>query len=396
MGRGAQVEINRIMASLRPSLLKTADALIGSSLCRLLSRWIAWREPAPDLTRLPAAVRRILVIRPGGMGDMILLLPALDALQKKFPNAHITLVCEQRNADVIQIHGGPLDLLCYDANPLKTLRHLLRNGFDVAIDTEQFHNFSAIIALLSGAKIRIGFKINPRRNPLYTHLINYAPDGYEGDQFLRLLEPLGAARPTALECLLAGRRFDLPPDLATRAGQAMGARPYAIIHAGCSTPYKQWPADRFAAMATALHRESGLGIVLLGTRHDAPVSEKIAALLRDAAVPVFTVCEDRPLPHAAALLQQARLFVGTDSGLAHMATLLDTPSVTLFGPSDDQKWARPTHRHRLVRNALPCAPCFIFGYHKPCRSRACMTAITVPMVLSACREVLASGSRDAR
>ena len=384
------------MASLRPSLLKIADTLIGSPLCRLLTRWIAWREPSPDQTRVPPVIRHILVIRPGGMGDMILLLPSLSALQKKFPDAHITLVCEQRNAGVIQISGGSFDLLCYDAHPFKTLHRLFRNGFDVAIDTEQFHNFSALIALLSGAKVRIGFKINPHRNPLYTHLINYAPDGYEGDQFMRLLEPLEITRPAALESLLTGRRFDLPPDLEIRVRQVMGNRPYAIIHAGCSTPYKQWPAERFAAMATALHQEFGLGMILLGTRHDALVSARVTDTLRDAAVPALAICGTQPLSHAAALLQQARLFAGTDSGLAHMASLLNTPSVTLFGPSDDQKWGRQTHNHRLVRNALPCAPCFIFGYHKPCRTRACMTAITVPMVLSACREALAAGSRDAR
>jgi len=384
------------MASLRPSLLKTADTLAGAFLCRLLTRWIAWRGPAPDQIRVPAVVRNILIIRPGGMGDMILLLPALAALKSKYADAQITLVCEQRNADVIRISSGSFDLLCYDAHPFKTLRRLLHGKFDVAIDTEQFHHFSAIIALFSGAKVRIGFKINPRRNPLYTHLINYAPDGYEGDQFLRLLEPLETAPPAALEHLLTGPRFEWPRELADRASQVLGNRPYTVIHAGGSTPYKQWPADRFAAMATTLHREYGLGIILLGTRHDAPVAAKVMDALRGTAVPVLTACENRPLSHAAALIQQARLFVGTDSGLAHMAVFLNTPSVTLFGPSDDQKWGRQTPLHRLVRQTPPCAPCFIFGYHKPCRTRACMSAITVPMVLSACREALATGSRDAR
>jgi ADP-heptose:LPS heptosyltransferase len=67
---------------------------------------------------------------------------------------------------------------------------------------------------------------------------------------------------------------------------------------------------------------------------------------------------------------------------------LGRPSVTLFGATDPLKWGAQGDRHRTVHKEMPCAPCCIFGYRKPCRSVACMQSITVADVLTACRQVL--------
>jgi ADP-heptose:LPS heptosyltransferase len=169
--------------SLRTECLKFADAAVGASLCRILGRVTFWTSRAEPPHVPPAEIRRILVIRPGGMGDMLLLLPVIRALRGRFPQAEVELVCEQRNFPVLRVAGMDNRSLRYDARPLAVLWRLAVRRYDVVIDTEQFHHFSAVLAWLSRARMRVGFKINPRRNPLYTHLVNYAPDGPEGSQF---------------------------------------------------------------------------------------------------------------------------------------------------------------------------------------------------------------------
>ena len=96
----------------------------------------------------------------------------------------------------------------------------------------------------------------------------------------------------------------------------------------------------------------------------------------------------RPLPEVTALIRQARLFVGGDSGLAHLAAAAGTPTVVLFGPSDSKKWGIKDARHKVVCKALPCAPCFIFGYHRPCRDIQCMHRIETDEVFTACASLL--------
>jgi len=372
------------------ALLKAADALAGNALCRLLGCLpsLAVRDPAV-LTIRPEAIRRILVIRPGGMGDMLLLLPVLRRLRERLPNAVVDLACERRNLSVLALVDMADRAMVYDGHPFAFLWRLRRAAYDLVLDTEQFHHFSAVFALLSGAPLRIGFKINPVRNPLYTHLVNYAPDGAESAQFARLLEPAGFANDSPELCgLLAGREFPLPQDAPGRLASFLAGGPAIVMHPAASVRYKQWPAGRFAELAVALGRECRLRSVLVGNRADRKTCERIAQAAAAQGAEVLSMAGGCALPGTAALIQRARLFVGADSGLAHLAVALDVPSVVLFGPSDAAKWGSGSPRHAAVHRALPCAPCFIFGYHKPCRTIACMGQISVADVLAQCRRLL--------
>lgn len=376
----------------RIALLKAADAVLGSLFCRLLGHLPAVAV-ANESSRLPAPadVRNVLVIRPGGMGDMIVLLPVIGLLRDRFPNACVDIVCEKRNLPVLRLADADRDAIAYDGNPFRFLWRLHRTAYDVVLDTEQFHNFSAVFGLLSGAAVRIGFKINPRRNPLYTHLVNYSPDGREGEQFLRLLEPLGVMR-AACEPDSAVPRpaTELPPWLRDEIREATGEGPFAVIHIGASTVFKRWDTGKFAALARRLREQLGLAVVLVGDRRDAQTGRKIS---REAGTPDCQVvcCSGRlDLEMTAAVMARSALFVGVDSGLAHLAVALGLRTVVLFGPTDHLKWGTREELHAIVREDLPCAPCFIFGYHKPCRSIACMRRIGVDEVMEACARVVSS------
>jgi len=134
--------------------------------------------------------------------------------------------------------------------------------------------------------------------------------------------------------------------------------------------------------------ESGDGgrvvIGLVGGKADAEVAGNIA---RQSGLGerVVVLAGGLSLAQMAGLLQRAALFIGGDSGLAHLAVALGTPTVVLFGPSDPMKWGVRGPRHAVVLKKMSCAPCFIFGYHKPCRSIQCMADISVDDVMEGCR-----------
>jgi ADP-heptose:LPS heptosyltransferase len=364
-------------------ILKALDAGVGPLLCRILTRPKVHNVPLPD------SVERILVLRPGGMGDMLLLMPMLDALRARYPAAVIDLLCERRNAEVVELAKRHATPLLYDQRPLRTLRHLRRHRYELAIDTEQFHHFSAVMAVMSGAPLRIGFKINPRRNPLYTHLVNYSLDGPETAQFLRLLEPLGIEAPEGDSAALTTRTLATPP--AEPPAEPPAPR-YAVVHPGATTRYKQWPLQNFVDVALQLNGKSGLDIVFAGGRADGALAAHAAATLTSQGCSGVRVMTGRPLAEVSELVRGATLFIGSDSGLAHLASATGTPTVVLFGPSDHKKWGVEDARHRVVCKPQPCAPCFIFGYHRPCREVQCMDRITVASVLASCSELLAPHS----
>ncbi|MFZ4398287.1 MAG: glycosyltransferase family 9 protein, partial [Kiritimatiellia bacterium] len=372
-------------------LLKFLDATFGAGLCWLAgaTRFMALRSENYLPVNAPETLQRVLVIRPGGMGDLILLVPVLRRLRAAWPRVAIDLVCEQRNAAVMSLTGLDVTLLPYDRRPLRLLAQLLRTRYDAALDTEQFHHFSALIAWLSGAPFRIGFKIAPARNLLYTHLVPYAMDGYEGHEFGRLFEPLGVP---ASGYLLAGALsvtdVALPGAAAAQLERATAQGSLAAIYAGASTPYKQWSTANYGALARQLVSERGMSVVLLGGARDRAACAAAAAAagkLPDGRV--IVLAGELTLAQTAQVLRHSRLCVGGDSGPAHLAQALGTPCVVLFGPSDVMKWGGRGERVRIVRRPIPCAPCFIFGYHKLCRHWHCMRAITVEDVLSACTAV---------
>ena len=98
-------------------------------------------------------------------------------------------------------------------------------------------------------------------------------------------------------------------------------------------------------------------------------------------------CGRLDLASTAAVLARSGLLVGPDSGIAHLAVAVGSRAIVLFGPSDPLKWGPPPDRGIALRESLPCSPCSMFGYTKPCRRYACMSALSVDRVLAA---VLAS------
>ena len=295
------------------------------------------------------------------------------------------MVCEQRNSDVLHLAALPrVTPLVYDRHAWSFIAHLRNTTYDVAIDTEQFHHFSAIFTRLSGAAIRIGFKINPTRNPLYTHLVSYDMDGAEADQFLRLLDPLGlAVAPPPVP-----GRITLP---SPTAPAPEGTPPWPlpgglVVHAGTSTSYKHWRPEALSSVIETLARRYGLHCTLIGSAAEREQAKRIAAGV--TTDPPRLVVGDLSLADTARVVKEARLFIGSDSGIAHLATALDTPAVVLFGPSDHLKWGNEGPNRVVVRRPIACAPCFIFGYHKPCTHRQCMAGIEPEDVLTACDNLL--------
>ncbi len=372
----------------RVTWLKLLDGTMGMMLCWLISllRHAFGRAEAPVVAPMPP--RRALIIRPGGMGDMILLLPVLRHLQAVFPSMTFDIVCERRNRAVLALAGWARRALAYDAHPLRLLWTLRRRRYDLAIDAEQYHYFSAVIAWWSGAPIRIGFKINPARNHLYTHLVNYSLDGPETEQFMRLLTPFVApAGPAVLEGTLSAPYDALAPADEKRLERLMLARGLPVaVDPGSNAPFKRWPVERFRELIERL-LAAGFGVVLVG-QPDRATKRVLETLPRSAggALEMFDGCFS--LAQTAAILARARLFVGNDSGLAHLAAALGTPTVVIFGPTDERKWGLSDERHAVVRRAIGCAPCCIFGYRKFCRHSACIRDLPLEAVLAACERFL--------
>jgi ADP-heptose:LPS heptosyltransferase len=297
---------------------------------------------------------RIVVLRPGAIGDTLVALPALLAQRARYPGAHVTVLGNRVALPLVEAAGGADAWLSFDdprvtrlfmpAAPLPDDPFL---GCDVAVAWGRDPD-----GVLRASLERRGagqIVVAPSR-PAVDRRVHVAR------HLVQTLVPLGLD-PTA-DLLLP--TFDLPADVLTAAdgelrAAGLASRPFVAVHAGSGSPTKNWPADRFSALVNALRAEDGLPCVVLG----GPADAEALIVLRDRADRQLAVFDERPLLVVAAILRRAWAFLGNDSGLSHLAGMLGVPSLVLFGPSDPIHWLPLGPRVRHLRSeplaALPVA-----------------------------------------
>jgi hypothetical protein len=302
-------------------------------------------EPLRELVRIPEP--RITVVRAGGLGDTLLLLPALQWLRARLPAARLTLVGSEWAEALRPLLPFPLEVVRFDAAGLAPL-------FAEASPREVPPAFSRADALiLYTAQTRSAFARHAARScpgPCVVWGVVPAPGRHAA---LHFLEPLAARPPRAAE--VAAPALRAPPEIEEGARAWLAARlggdasPTAV-HPGSGGGPKCWPPERFAALAARL----GAPVLLIEGPADAEACEAVRSRL-PAAGPPLAEARALPFPELAALLGRCAAYVGNDSGISHLAAALGCPTVAVFGPTDAAVWAPLGPRARVVAPRHPGA-----------------------------------------
>ncbi len=353
-----------------------------------------------------AAPRRILLIRPDHLGDMLFATPAFHLLRATLPDAHLTLLAGPwsqavvaRNPDLDEVL--PCRFPGFERRPKASLiapyRLLfdtargLAGRFDAALILRFDHWWGAWLAAAAGIPRRIGYD-RPETRPFLTEALPYRPDRHEVEQNVTVVQALAAGaavadRPVALRFVIGDDARRWAADwLAAHAATA--ARPLIAIHPGAGAAVKQWPTAAWAAVAGRLSETCRAQIVLTGSAAEQPLARDIAARL---ACPVLDAAGQTDLEQLAALFERCALVLGSDSGPLHLAVAVGTATVHLYGPASTVKfgpWGEP-ERHIVLRTDWPCAPCDRLDWPAHLLAEhACMAAISVQEVLAAARRLL--------
>jgi ADP-heptose:LPS heptosyltransferase len=318
---------------------------------------------------------RILVIRPGALGDVLVTLPALQALSEAFPSASIELMGSLAVVQWLPGRGVVNSVSSFDradlgalfqpeAVPAAGLRDYL-DSFDLIVSyaTAPEHVFARNLARLARGRV---LSLDTRPSEVHMHMSVYLQQP---------LRELGAAADAGYPDL------HLTPADQQEAGRWWAAQRLedawvVAIHPGSGSPAKNWPAERFAALATQLQRERRARIVLLS----GPADEIAGASMR--RVQDAILLQEPPLALLAAILSRCRLYVGNDSGVSHLAAAVGVPTVAIFGPTDPEVWAPRGPAVRIVREAAPCAPCAP-SQRQAWQECVCLEAVSVQMVMDA-------------
>ncbi|MBW3623241.1 MAG: glycosyltransferase family 9 protein [Armatimonadetes bacterium] len=309
----------------------------------------------PLLRRTPAPwgpSPRILLLRADGIGDFLMTTHLFPALRRAYPQARIDLLCNRWSKEIADLYAGEVDeiltLGADNARPkvLKALIARLRAGrYDIAVDLRGDFRYTLLCGL-SGARHRFGFAYSGF-DFLLTHVLPSA-----GMHQVEEVAAMGRALGTPLEAEL---RLPLTDDLRRFAEEYLGSAspqaPWVAMHLSVSRPAKAWPLERFAEVASTLMEEHGARILLLGGKDDRAQAEAFSAMLPR---PARIAAGETSLAQTAALLERCRLFVGIDSGPAHLSAAVHCPTLVLFGATDPRIY-RPWGAHcRVLKASRPC------------------------------------------
>lgn len=339
--------------------------------------------------------RRILIIKPSSMGDVIHALPTLSALRRTFPSASITWLVKRQWAGLLE-RAEELDRVWPLAPSLSgwlsQVPRLRAASFDLVVDLQGLFR-SGAIAWLTGCPARIGFANAREGSPLfYTCKVPVpAPDLHAVDRYLLVAAALGADVGSfyregphtnfRLRVRLADR--EEVAGLLSRHGVQVSS-PWIAMNVSARWPTKRWPPEFFAAAADRIQEEKLGTVVLIGGPDERAASQAVRGLMR--TVPVDLTGETTPglLP---ALLESASVLLTNDSGPMHIAAAVGTPVVAIFGPTSPTRTGPYGKGHRVLATQIPCSPCF----SRTCRNRIqleCLTSITPDEAIGAVRDQL--------
>jgi len=398
---------------------------------------------------------RILVVKLATIGDLLLATPALRALRETYPRARLDLLVTPASAGLLDdwkvidrvivldkyLFDYPQQLLKNPRNllRLKPLWHNLRDGdYDAVLLLHHLTLFYGrlkhqILMRATGAKWRIGLDnghgwfLNVRvkdqgfgamHEADYNLAVASATGATTNDK--RLTIPIHEAEYQQAQQLLdetettwsnfadVSQISDLEQDSAKLAStQHYGSddskyphtqRPIIAMHPGSGgySTARRWSPEHFAQLADTLFRDTGGQLILLGGPEETELHQRIFELMQ-SEMPVRSFAGKGNIRVAAAILKQADLFVGNDSGLMHLATAVGTPTVAIFGLTNSDAWGPYTggqanQQSVVVKMDLPCMPCFYRGHElgtpEGCLTRDCLALLGVDPVATAVRRLL--------
>ncbi|TQJ36463.1 ADP-heptose:LPS heptosyltransferase [Arthrobacter sp. SLBN-122] len=278
-------------------------------------------------------VSRIVVLRGGGLGDLIFAIPAMAALKAAYPGSTITLLGTPIHKALLGALKSPVDEVVVlpfaegvrpGEEDTAELDHFFADmrgrSFDLAVQLHGGGRYSNPFLLRLGARHTVG-----TRTADAASLERTIPYLYYQHEPLRALEVAGfaGAFPVDLEARLAPAA-----GLAIhKAGDGGGDRPLVVIHPGATDPRRRWPAEKFAELAAACAAD-GSQVVIIGDSSEQDLAEGIAARAESAAV--HSVAGALDMAGLVALLAESDVVVANDSGPRHLAQALGVPTVGVF------------------------------------------------------------------
>ncbi len=334
-----------------------------------------------NLKKVP---RKILVIKPSSLGDIVHSLPFLNVIRESFPGAEIHWIIAKGLEGLLENHPMVQKLWVINKDRWKKMNNLkdtvsefrgLLHGlksesYDIAVDLQGLLR-SGLLTAASKAPVRMGFREAREGSRLfYTHKIAGGREAHAVDRYLKIAAALGCDTRTVTFPLPLVKESQRIRQLRQETGD------YAVLAPGARWRTKRWSAERFGLLASRLNIRS----IIIGGHADEALAAEAAAHSQGEAVSMAGKTDIKEL---ISLIRKARFMVTNDSGPMHIAAACGVPVVAVFGPTNPARTGPYGDCHIVIKAKTECAPC----YKKNCKKLRCMESISVDTVHEAVKTI---------
>ncbi len=337
-------------------------------------------------------VKNILLVRIDRIGDVILSLPMLPLLRRRYPKASISVLMRQYTRELVDQNSCVDEVLIYEnessiGSLLTILKGIRRKRFDIAIIP--YARFRpALLMFLAGIHVRVGSGYRWYSFLFNRRVFEHRKDAkrHEVEYNLNLLRALGIESEEEPEF-----EFSISPSAVASVDSMLAANSisshdrFVVLHPGSGGSSRDWSAENFSNLGNEVQGRLGIKVVVTGGKGEEGLVGKVAAGMNKAPL---SVVGRLSLMDLGALIRRAEVFVSNSTGPMHVAALVGTPVVAFFPPivqCSPMRWGPYTRKKKIfLADNQKCPLC----KGSPCRSNVCMDQIAVEEVFSAIKKFL--------
>ncbi len=337
-------------------------------------------------------LKKVLIIKPSSLGDIIHALPVANALEEAVPGINIDWAVFKAYEPVLAGHPAITNVIAFDRNRggfrelSRFIRALRAEEYDAVIDLQGLLR-SGLMTFFCRAGRKIGFE-NAREGAgfFYNEKIRVPePDMHAVDRYLLTPDAFAVAAPETPRFDIAVNGADLAEAVRILKGAGIDeGDDFAAIAPSARWITKRWEAEKFARLASALKERTGLKYIFIGSADEASVMSGLEDIVGRESLAFGKTS----LKGLAALLGKARLMVTNDSGPMHVAAAMRTKVLAIFGPTVARRTGPYGRGHRVITSGAACSPCLMRECPDKKHYMMCMKDITVESVFRAAEEML--------
>jgi len=353
-------------------------------------------------------MNKVLIIKLGAIGDLLMATPAIRALKNAYPTAHVSILVGKSSK--MAVNGNPHidefiecdDYIIYKGTLLQKLKYILslilkikREKYDVVFIFHRDWRFN-LFAFLCGIPERVGFDRNGEGRFL-TNKVRISGIKHNIDQYLEIIKAIGIRDDgKGMDFIISNEVEKAADEILTRKGLKNGDIKIGVLAGGASNiktemPIKRWPVEDYTELSGKIVA-GGYKVILLGAESDKSNSEIIS---RNIVNGVIDLTGRTTLEETAAVMKRCKVIITHDSGPMHLASAMQVPVISIFGPTDPREYYPLNSGGHYFWNAenIECAPCYEDGRFPDCNDPICIKAVTVEQVYEKLKDIIDARGR---